>query len=237
MIYDWKIIKSVKEGVAESQKEKFPYFLNPKDVYGLKIQVNKHVFSPKHFKGYKFFLSKLKNIKNKTILEVGSGHGVVSCVFSLRGAKSVLAVDINKHAVKNTTLNVKYNNLKNIDVRQSDVFSNLKNSEKFDILFWNTPWAIVPKEFEKDMSPEDYWGFDVGYKAITSYLKYGKKHLADNGVLYLGFGVEGSDYDLIEKLIKKYNYKKNLIADEYFTPGEKINGKLIKFKMKLYALR
>ena len=77
--YDWKIINSAKELLEESQKEKFPYFMNSNEVYGFKIQVNKNVFSPKHFKGYRFFIPKLPVVKQKRVLEIGCGHGIVSC--------------------------------------------------------------------------------------------------------------------------------------------------------------
>ena len=158
---------------------------------------------------------------------------MLSC---FKGAEQVLATDINSHAVKNTKKNAKLNNLNNLEVRKSDVYSKIKKSEKFDIIFWNTPWGKTPKSYEKKMKSEDYGGFDPEYKSISKLILEGKKYLTETGALFLGFGVEGADIELIEKLIKKAKLKKKIIADRYFSPGERIKGKLIKFRMKLYKL-
>lgn len=235
MKYDQKIIDSAKSLLRESQEERFPYFINENNCYGLKIQVNKHVFSPKHFSGYHFFISHFPKFKNKTVLEIGCGHGIISCYLTKNGAKKVLATDINSYAVKNTKTNAELNHLNNIEVRESDVFENINESEKFDIIFWNTPWAIVPKNFK--MNPEDYGGFDPEYTSISKYLLEGKNYLTKNGALYLGFGFEGADIELIEKLIQEANLKKEIVADDYFYPGEKNEkGELIRFRMNLLKL-
>lgn len=42
--------------------------------------------------------------------------------------------DINSIAVRNAKINALLNDIK-IDIRKSDVFSNLKKSEKFDVIF------------------------------------------------------------------------------------------------------
>lgn len=236
MTYDWEIIKSAKSLSETSQKEKFPYFMNPKDVYNLKIQVNKNVFSPKHAKGYKFFIPLLPDPKGKRILEIGSGHGIVSCYLASKGAELVLATDINPKAVKNTKINAKLNNLSNLQTKESDVFSNIKSNKKFDIIFWNTPWVNVPKSYKKEMVLEDYGMFDIEYKAISKFILEGKNYLSLSGSLYLGFGVEGANTKLINILIKKSGLKKEVIADDYFSPGVKNNGEPVKFRMRLYKL-
>jgi len=127
MVYDWKTIKFAKGFIEESQKEKFPYFMNPEEVFGLRIQVNKHVFSPKKAQGYKFFIPKLPKVKGLKVLEIGCGHGIVACYLA-KEADYVLAVDINEHAVENTKINAQHNNLKNLEARKSDVFSNIKEN-------------------------------------------------------------------------------------------------------------
>ena len=233
--YDWKIIKSAKELSEFSQKEKFPYFMDPKDVFGLKIQVNRHVFSPRHAKAYRFFILRLPDATSMRILEVGCGHGVVSCYLAKK-AEYVLATDIIKEAVENTRINAKHNKLDNLETRLSNVYSGIMSGERFDLIFWNTPWAKVPPYYESDMKPEDYGMFDVDYRAVTRFIMEGGKILREGGVIYLGTAVQGGDIKLIEETIKKAGLKKEVVADDYFEPGERINGKLVRFRLMLLKL-
>jgi methylase of polypeptide subunit release factors len=211
--------------------------MNRKDVFGLKIQVNEHVFSPKYAEGYKNFIPFLPDVKGMKVLEVGCGHGLVSCYFAKR-AKSVLAVDINPYAVENTRINAEHNNLKNIEVRKSDVFSNIQNNEKYDLIFWNIPWAKIPKENEKSLKPEDYAVFDVEHQALSRFILESRNYLTKNGSACLFYGLEGADIDLISNIIKKAEAKKEIIKTFIFeekTKEEKImyHAELIRLKYSI----
>ncbi len=233
MAYDWKTIKFAKEFIEESRKEKFPYFMNPYEVFGLKIQVNQHVFSPKKAQGYKFFIPKLPKVKGLKVLEIGCGHGIVACYLA-REAYYVLAVDINEYAVEDTKINAKYNNLKNLEAKKSDVFSNIKENEKFDIIFWNLPWAKVPKNFEKHMNIEDYGVFDVEYKSVSNFILNARKYLTPKGFVYMFYSVEGADEKQIETLIQKAKFNKKIISNFIFE--EEAGGKPLKYHAKLLKL-
>jgi len=212
-------VAAAKKIGEESQKEDFPYLIDPEEVFGLKIEIHEGVFSPKYAKAYSFFTPHLPNLVGKQALEIGSGHGVTSCYLA-RSADFVLATDINGAAVENTKVNAALNGLKNIEARQSNVYSGIRPEEKFDLIYWNTPWVKVPKEFEAQMSAADYGVFDPGYESISQFILEGPRHLTPGGSLYMGFGDHGADTELIEKLILQANLKKETVADTTYAPPE-----------------
>ncbi|MCB1538610.1 MAG: methyltransferase domain-containing protein, partial [Alphaproteobacteria bacterium] len=114
--------------LADSQKTAFPYVIR---VGKLAIEVHKNVFSPKHFNGWKIFHALLPDTKGTDVLEVGTGTGVTAAYMAAHGARSVMALDINPHAVKNARTNARRNSLKNMTVRESNIFSALKKTETF----------------------------------------------------------------------------------------------------------
>jgi HemK-related putative methylase len=230
--FDESFINSCRRRSAESQKVEFPYFI---EAYGMKFQVNEHVFSPVHCSSYRFFIPKLPDVTGQDVLEIGSGHGIVSCYLAKK-AKKVVATDINQFAVENTTLNAKLNNLENIETRQSDVYTNVP--EKYDVIFWNTPWGYVPEDFEGSMTPEEFGMFDPGYKAISKYILEGKQHLNPGGSLYLGFGHSGADIKLIQKLVDESGLKFSVADKGIYTPGEEDeNGQPIEMMVELWQLK
>jgi len=75
------------------------------------------------------------DFKNKTVLDMGCGTGVLAILAKLKGAKTVTAIDIDEWAYKNTLENVEKNNCTDINVFQGDA-SLLKN-KNFDIIIAN----------------------------------------------------------------------------------------------------
>lgn len=77
--------------------------------------------------------------KNKTVLDLGSGTGLVGVIAAKYGAKSVTCSDIDPIAVKNTQKNItKFNLSSKTKVVQGDLFENIKS--KFDIIVFNHPF-------------------------------------------------------------------------------------------------
>src|ERR1700722_19105905 len=104
--------------LAVSQNEKFPYEIR---FGGLRVLVEKNVFSPKYFNGWKIFTLHFPKVNGKEILEIGCGTGITSLYLAKQGAKRVVAADVSSYAVHNTLKNVGLNGLKNIEVRKSDI--------------------------------------------------------------------------------------------------------------------
>ncbi|MGM0504970.1 MAG: 50S ribosomal protein L11 methyltransferase, partial [Bacteroidota bacterium] len=75
------------------------------------------------------------DFKDKTVLDMGCGTGVLAILAKLKGAKTVTAIDIDEWAYKNTLENIEKNNCTDIQVFQGDA-SLLKN-QNFDIVIAN----------------------------------------------------------------------------------------------------
>lgn len=198
--------------LADSQKVRFPYTIKSS---GLKVIVREKVFSPKHFNGWEIFNKHFPSVRGETVLEIGTGVGITALYLAKHGAEKVIAVDINPHAVKNTKENIKLNKVKNVEVRQSDIFSSIKKDERFDTIYWNTPFMYMPNGY-KYRSVLERGLFDPGYKITERFLKESKKLLTPKGRVLFGTGDFG-DVPRFKKIAKKNNYKVRLIARENST--------------------
>jgi ribosomal protein L11 methyltransferase len=75
------------------------------------------------------------NLKDKSVLDLGCGTGVLSILASMMGASSVTAVDIDKRAVSATVKNCSLNKIKEINITEGDL--SVVNNQKFDIILAN----------------------------------------------------------------------------------------------------
>lgn len=117
------------------------YFKKPRqyNFKSIKGVVLPGVFYPHFTISTKLLLEFLetKNLKDKSLLELGCGTGLISVFAAHRGA-IVTASDINTAAVNNANLNAKNNGV-NLLAVESDLFNNLKN-QVFDFIVINPPY-------------------------------------------------------------------------------------------------
>lgn len=152
-------------------------------------------------------------MQGKKFLEIGSGTGVISIISAYKGAKRVLAIDINPEAVKNTQDNIYRHRLqKVIEVREGDVYNPLKPGEKFDSIFWNLPFGFLKKEKE-EISILEKSVFDLGYKSIERFIKDAHEHLTRKGELLIGFSSTLGKLNLVRKFCKESGFNLSLIQE------------------------
>lgn len=189
----------------------------------MSIEVHENVFFPKYFNGSRIFTDNFPSFTGKTVLEIGAGTGITFLYLAKNGAKYVLSTDINKFSIQNINTNIKINNLANIQTRESDVFEKIKNSEKFDYIYWNMPFMPIENNYNYQNILEKGL-FDPGYNLTKRFLSEAKLYLNKNGKVLVGTG--GKNFGNTEKLIKiakDNNFKTKLLIKEKSTEINPVN--------------
>ncbi|MEK6941970.1 MAG: HemK2/MTQ2 family protein methyltransferase [archaeon] len=109
------------------------------------------------------------------VLDMGCGSGIQSINAAQLGAKKVLAVDVNKAAVKNTAINAKkFGMEKKISARQSNLFEDV--NQKFDTVIFNPPYVESEKKELLDVD-----GGKKGREVLDRFLGEFPKFLKPGG--------------------------------------------------------
>jgi len=117
------------------------------------------------------------------VLDVCTGSGVIAIYSAWKGARKVVALDINPEAVRTARENVHRYGLDNVvEVRESDVFSALKPGEQFDVITMNSPFTDHA-EVKKDYVEKTIWDQDL--HVHRTFFQGLDKVLKQNGRVYL----------------------------------------------------
>ena len=128
------------------------------------------------------------NLKNKTVLDIGTGSGILSIAASISGAKSVVAVDI-RDVEDEVMLNASLNNLTNIEAVVGNIL------EDKTLIKENFDWIFI----------------NIGGEETKMFMEYIKNHLNENGNLLVSGLVEWS-FDEVKENVESYglNFKVNI---------------------------
>lgn len=144
-----------------------------------------------------------KYAKNKIVLDIGSGSGILAETAQKSGAKSVLATDINSKVISHLRKN-------GITARKSDLFSNVK--EKFNLILFNPPY--LPEDAREDKESRTITtGGKNGDEIILRFLHQALYHLIRNGIILLLIS-SLTPRKRILTLLKERHLKKTKIAEK-----------------------
>lgn len=163
-----------------------PFHKVPKTEYDIVIEPKMSFGTGHHETTYMMIQHILDtDFKDKTVLDMGCGTGILAILAEMRGAQHVDAIDIDNWCYLNSLENVEKNSCLHIAVFEGEV-SFLKN-QKYDIILANINRNILLKD-------------------ISTYAK----HLKEEGMLFVS-GFYDNDIKMIEeecnksmlKLVKK----------------------------------
>ena len=132
--------------------------------------------------------------RSGSLLEMGSGTGVIAVSAALAGCERVAALDINPAAVRNTAMNAERHGVADrVRSACSDLFSALAEQspdERFDVVFWSSNYVLAPSEFEyRNIHQQAY--VDPGYAAHRRFLDEALHWTAPGGAAMLHFSTRG----------------------------------------------
>ena len=177
------------------------------DFFGLKLDVNKKVLSPRMETEILVdeALKKIKKIEKAQVLDLCTGSGAIAIAVAKNSSAQVSAIDISKQALALAENNAKKNNVK-IEFVLSDLFNGLKKSKKYDIIISNPPY-ISSKDIEKlDIEVKKYdprLALDGGEDGLDFYRKIisgAKARLNKNGYIFFEIG-EGQRKQIEDMLL------------------------------------
>ncbi len=198
-------IAIVKDKALERAQTRRPiqHIIGFADFMGEKFIVNPSVLIPRD--ETEFLVRKAAEIINKnnlkTALDVGTGSGCIACMIAKLTNCQVIGLDISSDALNTALDNASRLNLFNKAIfRKSDIFSNVKPGESFDIIISNPPY-IPPCEKENiqtevKFDPENAL-FTTDEKGLEFYEKITKeapKILNNGGWLLFELGIGQSGY-------------------------------------------
>jgi len=198
-----EMISDVDTFIEKSLQHKGEYVI---EIEGKSLWVHPQVMSPKYSYSPRFFIQNWDIKKGMTVLDIGTGTGILALFAALKGAKYVVATDTNPHACTIAEKNMQENNVADkIKIINSNLFTNIRK-EKFDRILFNAPYWN--KKADPSI-PLTYGVFDENYKTIKRFFKESKDYLNHKGKILLGFSTQDN-----AELIKKMIYKAGLVIEK-----------------------
>lgn len=197
---DSEKLKIVKEKARQRAKTREPiqHIIGFADFMGEKFIVNPSVLIPRD--ETEILVRKAIEIINKNnlkaALDVGTGSGCIACMIAKYTDCRVIGLDISTDALNTALDNASRLNLFNKAIfRKSDIFSNVKPDESFDIIVSNPPY-IPPSEKENiqkevTFDPENalYTTDEKGLEFYEKITSEASKILNKGGYLLFELGI------------------------------------------------
>jgi len=198
-------------------KRPIQYILNSAEFSGLDFYVDENVLIPRDETEILVKETYKLLSKDTKVLDIGTGSGAISCALGALAKANNLDVEILGVDISREALNIAINNMKKFNLtricmfRKSDIFSNIRENEKFDIIVSNPPY-IPKKEYEniqKEVKFEPYNALftndDDGLHFYKKIIETSPKYLKKGG--FILFEMMMGQYIEISKILKLNGFK------------------------------
>jgi release factor glutamine methyltransferase len=147
--------------------------------------------------------AEIGDVRNKRVLDIGTGTGVLALLAALHGAAHVDAVDVLQEAVVCAKHNVALNNLSHtVHVWESNLFDNISVSP-YDVIIANLP--ILDCE-ETDVRFHSL--SDPAFAYHEALFQQAPKYLAANGRMMLCHAnIQKDAFERLEALASRFGWK------------------------------
>ena len=153
---------------------------------------------------------------NAEVLDIGTGSGCIACTIAKQTGAYVLGVDISSDALRVALDNVTKLGINNRAVfRKSDLFSKVREEEKFDMIISNPPYIPSDFQFEPEVLHEPKLALIAGENGLEFYRKIVKQapeFLKPDGWLLfeLGIGEAQAVKEFMQKDFEDIKIEKDL---------------------------
>lgn len=151
-----QIMPYIKERVET--KKPIQYILGYAHFMGEKFVVNDDVLIPRDETEILIRETNKEIFKGAKILDIGTGSGIIPCMVGKYSKEKNLDVEILGVDISNGAIHIALDNVKKLNLirtcifRKSDIFSNVRADEKFDIIVSNPPY--IPKKMYETIQEE-----------------------------------------------------------------------------------
>ena len=152
-------------------------------------------------------LSLIKENGLKTVLDIGTGTGCIACSIAQNTNTEVCAVDVSKKALEIAKMNAKKMAQK-VNFIESDIFSNIPEDVKFDMIISNPPYipagTVIQKEVEFEPKIALFTSESTGCEFYNKIMEGAREYLTPSGYIVFELGI-GED-TLVKEYFEKYGY-------------------------------
>ena len=199
-----------KAKLRASTRQPIQYIIGQADFMGEKFIVNPSVLIPRD--ETEILVRKaveiIKENHYKSVLDMCTGSGCIACMIAKLTDATVIGADISFEALETAIKNMENLKLFNRALfRKSDLFSKIREDEKFDVIVSNPPY--IPKSEKKNIQTEVkhepdialYTNDENGIEFYEKIINQSPKFLNEGGYLLFELGINESALvkDLFEK--------------------------------------